>query len=302
MAFQSVCLIGASGNLGKYILQHLLSSPQKFNVTVLARKSSSATYPENVKVVKVSDDYPAEELKSAFKGVDVVVASLAMAGMHEQYKIIDACYAAGVKRYFPTEFGLDDLPQWLLELREMFKIKHDVRDYLIANQEKMEWTSICCNAFFEMGVGSGFFLLNWQNKKAVLVDDGKPEWVACTLDTVGQAVVKSIEKPEASRNRILLVQDFRTSQKQILDAVEKKVGGWQSESVQSGPWLEEGIKAVQGGDNAQLGKLTFGTFAQGNKYEGRPEYGNDALGLKTKSFDEAMDVFWKEKDTWVKSG
>ena len=219
-----------------------------------------------------------------------------------QYKFIDACLAAKVKRYFPTEFGLDDLPDWLLQLREMFKIKHDVRDYLISKESTgLEWTSICCNAFFEMGVASGFFQFHWKDKKALLLDGGKPKFVATTLDTVAIAVVKAIEKPEVSKNRIMLVQDFQTSQKEILDAVQEKVSGWQVESVECGPWLEEGKTAVRNGDNSQLSKLTFGSFAQGNHYEGRPEFANESLGLKAKSFDEAMGMFWKEYEDLQKA-
>jgi putative NADH-flavin reductase len=295
MAFHTVCLIGASGNLGTLILKHLLASPQQFQVKIVSRESSTATFPDSIPVTRVPDDYPAEQLTQAFRGVDVVVAAVSMLGMGEQYKFIDACLAANVKRYFPTEFGLDDLPDWLLQLREMFKIKHDVRDYLIAKQGTgLEWTSVCCNAFFEMGVASGFFQLHWKEKKAVLLDGGEAKFVATTLDTVAVAVVRAIERPEVSRNRILLVQDFRTSQRQILDAVQERVPGWEIENVESGPWLESGKEAVRKGDNSQLPKLTFGTFAQGNQYEGRAEYANDVLELPTKSFSEAMDMFWKE--------
>lgn len=298
MAFKSICVIGASGNIGTLILKHLLASSQDFKITVISRQSSTATFPSNVTVTRVPDDYPVAELTKAFAGIDVVIAAVSMMGMGEQFKFIDACVAAGVKRYFPTEFGLDDLPDWLLQLREMFKIKHDVRDKLIEisaqKQGAMEWTSICCNAFFEMGIGSGFFQLYWKDKKAILLDGGESKFVASTLDTVALAVVKAIEKPDVSRNRLLLVQDFQTSQKQILDAVQKKVPGWNVEVVNSKSWLDEGIEAVKAGDNSQLGKLTFGTFATGNKYEGRPEYGNAVLELPTKSFDEAMDMFWSE--------
>ncbi|KIW87964.1 uncharacterized protein Z519_11549 [Cladophialophora bantiana CBS 173.52] len=298
MAFQRICLIGASGNLGSLILKHLLASPQNFKVTVLSRNSSTAKFPDTVAVTSVADDYPASELRNAFKDMDVVICAISMMGMHEQYKFIDACLAAKVKRYFPTEFGLDDLPDWLLQLREMFKIKHDVRDYLISKQDTgLEWTSICCNAFFEMGVASGFFQLDWKNKKAVLIDGGEAKFVATTLDTVALAVVRAIEKPEASKNRILLVQDFRTSQKEILNAVQQKVPGWQVENVEYGSWLEKGKEQVKSGDNSALPKLTFGTFAQGNQYEGRPEFGNELLELPTKSFSEAMGIFWKEYES-----
>ncbi|OCT45250.1 NmrA-like family protein [Cladophialophora carrionii] len=295
MPFHSICLIGASGNLGTLILKHLLASPQKFQIKVLSRQSSTATFPDSVTVTRVPDDYPAEQLEQAFRGVDVVVAAVSMLGMGEQYKFIDACVAANVKRYFPTEFGLDDLPDWLLQLREMFKIKHDVRDYCVARESAgLEWTSVCCNAFFEMGVASGFFQLHWKEKKAVLLDGGDAKFVATTLDTVAVAVVRAIERPDVSRNRILLVQDFRTSQREILDAVQQRVPGWEVQIVESGPWLESGKEAVRKGDNSQLPKLTFGTFGQGNQYEGRPEYANDVLELPTKSFSEAMDMFWNE--------
>ncbi|KIW33313.1 uncharacterized protein PV07_00171 [Cladophialophora immunda] len=298
MAFKRICLIGASGNLGSLILKHLLASPQNFQVTVLSRNSSTAKFPDAVTVIRVADDYPVSELTEAFKDVDVVVSAVSMMGMHEQYKFIEACLAAKVKRYFPTEFGLDDLPDWLLQLREMFKIKHDVRDYLISKEDTgLEWTSICCNAFFEMGVASGFFQLDWQTKKAVLIDGGEPKFVATTLDTVALAVVRAIEKPEVSKNRILLVQDFRTSQKEILDAVQQKVPGWQVENVEYGSWLEKGKEQVRSGDNSALPKLTFGTFAQGNQYEGRPEFGNQLLDLPAKSFSEAMGIFWNEYDS-----
>ena len=302
MVFKSICLIGASGNLGTLILKHLKSAPENYTITVLSRESSTAKFPEDVPVTRVPDTYPVDKLTDAFNGIDVVIASLSMMGMGEQYNIINACLAAGVKRYFPTEFGLDELPDWLLQLREMFKIKHDVRDYLIANEGKgLEWTSICCNAFFEMGIGSGFFQFDWTNKTAVLIDGGTNEWVATTLDTVAVAVVKAIEKADVSRNRILLVQDFETSQKQILDAVQKRVSGWTVEDVIGEAWLEKAKEAVRAGDNSQLGKLTFGTILQANAYEGKEGFGNEVLGLPTKSFDEAMEMFWMENESLLKS-
>ncbi|OAL37676.1 hypothetical protein AYO20_03183 [Fonsecaea nubica] len=298
MAFRRICLIGGSGNLGTLILKHLLASSQNFQVTVLTRHSSPAKFPDAVTVTRVADDYPIAELTDAFKDVDVVISAISMMGMHQQYSFIDACIAAKVKRYFPTEFGLDDLPDWLLQLREMFKIKHDVRDYLISKQDTgLEWTSVCCNAFFEMGLISGFFQLHFDQKKAVLIDGGEPRFVATTMDTVALAVVKAIEKPDVSKNRILLVQDFRTNQKEMLDAVQQKMPGWQVENVQHGPWLEQGKQEVRSGDNSALPKLTFGTFAQGNQYEGRPEFGNPLLDLPTKSFSEAMDNFWNEYES-----
>jgi hypothetical protein len=213
-----------------------------------------------------------------------------MMGMHEQYKFIDACLAAKVKRYIPTEYGLDDLPDWLVELRPMFRIKHDVRDYLVSKEkEGLDWTCIVCNVFFEMGVQSGFFQLFWPDKKAVLIDGGQTKWVATTLDTVAVAVVKAIEKDEATRNKLLLIQDFRTSQKEILDAIEAKTGKWNVENVAYDKWLEEAKEKVRNGDDGALSKLTFGSVLPGSEWEKREEFANDLLELPTKSFKQVME-------------
>ena len=229
-----------------------------------------------------------------------------MTGIHLQYRIIDAAVAAGVKRYFPTEFGLNDLPDWLVELRPMFRIKHDVRDYLVTKEKDgLEWTSIVCNVFFEMGIMNGFFGFYWgvgegvdgkKKNKAVVVDGGDVKWVATTLDTVAVAVVRSIERADKTRNKLLLVQDFRTSQRELLERLKQKAGedAWEVEDVKYNEWLEGAKERVRGGDNSALGILTFGTVLLGSKWEERPEYGNGLLDLPTRSFEDAIQTVLKD--------
>ncbi|EXJ96123.1 hypothetical protein A1O1_01249 [Capronia coronata CBS 617.96] len=301
MSLNRILLIGASGNLGSLILNHLISSPSGFQVIVLSRESSKATFPQDkrLEIRRVGDDYPPDGLQAAFRDADAVISAISMAGMHQQYKFIDAAIAAGVKRYFPTEFGLDDLPDWLVELRPMFRIKHDVRDYLAAKyaekgQQGLEWTEIVCNVFFEMGVMSGFFQFDWSSRTATLIDGGDAKWVVTTLDTVALAVVRALEKPEVTKNRLLLVQDFRTSQREILDAIEQRTREkWGVRHVQYAPWLEEVKNLVRRGDESALPKLTFATVVPGSRWEDREEFANRLLGLPTKSFDEAMDAALK---------
>jgi len=289
MSLQRVLLIGAAGNLGSLILKHLLSSPSGFSVSVLSRESSTAQFPPSVTISRIGDDYPSSQLVEAFQNIDVVISAISMAGMHHQYKFIDAAVAAKVQRYIPTEYGLDDLPDWLVDLRPMFRIKHDVRDYLVAKEkEGLEWTCIVCNVFFEMGVTSGFFQFDWAAKKALLVGGGETKWVATTLDTVAVAVVRAIEKPQVTKNKLLLIQDFRTSQREILDAVQKKTGEWQVEEEEYEKWSEDAKQQVRTGDDSALSKLTFATVLTGSEWEGRPEFGNHLLGLSPKTFQEAI--------------
>lgn len=96
-----VALAGASGSLGKPVLEHLLSS--NFTVTVLTREDSTSTFPTGVKVVKV--DYSSEEgLTAALQGQDALISTLATAGAQDI--LIKAAIAARVYRIIPSEFVL----------------------------------------------------------------------------------------------------------------------------------------------------------------------------------------------------
>ncbi|KEF63728.1 uncharacterized protein A1O9_01706 [Exophiala aquamarina CBS 119918] len=219
--------------------------------------------------------------------------------MHLQYRFIYAVLAAKVKQYIATEFGLDVLPDWLVELRPMLCIKHDMRDYLILKEpEGLEWIAVVCNVVFEMGVMSSFFGLYWDERKVVLIDGGKIKWVATTLDTVALATVRAIEKEgeEKTRNRILLVQDFRTSQSEISAKVAEKTGknGWTVEEVKYDQWLEEAKDAARKGDHIGLSKLTFGTVLLGSKWEEREEFVHGLLELPANQFDVAIGEVLKD--------
>lgn len=107
MAFNNVLLIGAGGNLGSLILKHLMESPSKFTISVLTRHSSSHAFPSSINVIRMDDDYPTSQITDAFQGMDVVISAVSMPAMPLQYKFVEAAVAAKVKRYIPTEFGLD---------------------------------------------------------------------------------------------------------------------------------------------------------------------------------------------------
>ncbi len=80
--YKNVLLIGASGNLGKSILS-ALRADSTFNVTVLSRADSAATFSSDVKVIKA--DYSNKDaLVKAFTGQDVVISAVAAAASHRK--------------------------------------------------------------------------------------------------------------------------------------------------------------------------------------------------------------------------
>jgi hypothetical protein len=90
----------ASGNVGKPILKALLDAGQ-FEVTVLSRKASNATFPTGAKVVKT--DFSADSLADLFRGQDAVVSAIPSQVGKEQIKFIDAALEAGVKRFITSD-------------------------------------------------------------------------------------------------------------------------------------------------------------------------------------------------------
>lgn len=63
----------------------------------------------------------------------------------EQLRFIDAAIAAGVKRYVPSEYGLDNNTPKAQELAPVFKEKGLVQAYLRGKEESgLTWTAIAC--------------------------------------------------------------------------------------------------------------------------------------------------------------
>jgi hypothetical protein len=75
-----------------------------------------------VRVITVPDDYPEADPIAAFRGQDVVVNSLTSTSVAEQYRFIDAA-VAGIKRYFPSKYGLNSLNPKAQELYSVFRDK-----------------------------------------------------------------------------------------------------------------------------------------------------------------------------------
>lgn len=95
----------ASGSLGGPVLNALVKSG-KFNVTVVKRPSSSATFPDLV-TVRTADLSSVDSVTAAFEGQDAVVSTVGTAGLPGQGVLVEAAVAANVKRFLPSDFGSD---------------------------------------------------------------------------------------------------------------------------------------------------------------------------------------------------
>lgn len=125
-----------------------LHNTRTFDVTVLSRLSSTATFPPSVKVIK--NDFSESALVSAFRGQDAVVSNIGAAAFLDQKKMIDAAIEAGVKRFIPSEFSVDSMSPTVRDLLPLFEQKKEILEYLKTKEGKgMTWTGIATGPFFD---------------------------------------------------------------------------------------------------------------------------------------------------------
>jgi hypothetical protein len=127
-------------------------------LTVLSRASSTATFGEDVKVIK--RDYSDPNLADAFEGQDAVVSFVTGAAILDQIKFIDLAVEAGVKRFIPSEFGSNTLNSKAQELVFFYKQKFAVIEHQRAVAEKFPrftWTAIATGPIFDWVGGPKYF-------------------------------------------------------------------------------------------------------------------------------------------------
>ncbi|KAJ7572639.1 hypothetical protein C8J56DRAFT_988685 [Mycena floridula] len=223
MALKNIIQLGAAGTVGKPVLEALVAS-KKFNVTVGTRDASNGSFPAKVKVIKV--DYLSHDgLVDAFKGQDAVLITLGTYNLDLLEKIemtiIDAAVSAGVSHIIPSHFGSDLISHPF----PVMEPKSRIEKYLakLALQAKINFTSFATGPFFDWGLTTGFIGIDLVNKKAVLVDNGDQKVNVTSVPTIAAAVLAVLSSPEILTNRVVKIQDFFLSQRDILQVAEEEL-------------------------------------------------------------------------------
>ena len=135
--------------MGPTIL-NALDKASQFQISVLSRNNSKATFPSHIKVHKVDESYPEAALVAAFKGQDAIVSAVGYAALQQQTKLIDAAVKAGVKRFLPAEFGSNTTPATCEAVPILMQNKVDIVNYLKTKEASgLTWTALCTGPFFD---------------------------------------------------------------------------------------------------------------------------------------------------------
>lgn len=143
MTLQKILVVGAGGkNIGHHIAR-TLAEDATFQVSILSRASSKSIYPSNTTVVTIPDEAGHGDYVQALKGQDAVVSGLGFDGKSTEKALIDAAVEAGVKRFMPSEYGVDNTDPVARQLCPIFNRKGDTIDYLKSKEAAgLTWTAV----------------------------------------------------------------------------------------------------------------------------------------------------------------
>ncbi|RYP13119.1 hypothetical protein DL767_010878 [Monosporascus sp. MG133] len=295
-SLKNVVVVGASRagmvSLGAYIVEALKTDPE-MNVTVVSRKSSTAEIPDGVKVVKVDDSYPQEELEKAFAGQDAVVMANGFQLMGQEGRFVEAAVNAGVKRFIPSEFGSDTQNQKLLSIFPMASAKAKLMADIRAKENTgLTWTAICTGIFTDIGLTTGFMGFDLKEHKATVWDDGNHKFSSTPRENAAMAVLAVLKHPEVTENQYVYVSSFEISLNELVSALEKAQGTKYTIShTTTEKETAEGKAALASGNFMGAGKLLLVANMNpgyGSNFAEERELWNDKIDLPRENLDDVI--------------
>ncbi|KAK4221308.1 NAD(P)-binding protein [Podospora fimiseda] len=292
---RKVLLIGATGSIGSIILQALITSPIPISVTILKHAGSTAPPPPNIPVITLSSyNAPISTLVPILGGYDAIISCQTTFSVSSQLNLIDAAIQAGVKRFFPSEYGLNNMRDDTQALCSVFKEKGTIQKYLREREDQIEWTSIACGTWLKWSFEHGFLGIDVKGKKTRYWDDGEGRFSINTEGLTAKAMVKAVTSHwEETRNRIVFLSEVVTSQREIVEEVERQMGGkkFEVEKVD----MEEEVKRLQerfesGEKMAVVGLIEAGLVSGkfGTDFEREEEVMTEKLGLNKLTLEEMV--------------
>lgn len=209
-----VLIIGGTGYIGKFVVE---ASAKAGHPTFALVRESTVADPVKAKLVEnfknlgvkliTGDLYDHESLVKAIKEVDVVISTLGQMQLADQVKIIAAIKeACNVKRFFPSEFGMDvDRLHAVEPAKSALAIKAQIRRAI--EREGIPYTYVSSNYF------NGYFLPTLSQPgltapprdKVVIPGDGHPKAVFNLEEDIGTYTIKAVDDPK-TENKILYIR------------------------------------------------------------------------------------------------
>ncbi|KAF4552793.1 Hypothetical protein D9617_9g025840 [Elsinoe fawcettii] len=221
MTYKTVAVWGATGNVGPTIVNHLVSAG--LDVVILSRRSTRPeAASEKARIIQIDITKEHDRLVSILRGIDVVVSITGETGLHAQPALIDAAIEAGVKLFFPSEYGGDMTNQANLAL-PIFAEKVKTMNHLKqkAAEGKIGYVLLQNAAFLDWGLIYDFLINVSGSAPTTIWNGGDVKFSATKLDDLGKALASIVKNPEPYWSRQVLINSTVTTQNELLAAAKK---------------------------------------------------------------------------------
>ncbi|KAK0712832.1 hypothetical protein B0T26DRAFT_831993 [Lasiosphaeria miniovina] len=300
VSIKTVAVLGGTGNLGPFIVQELVAAG--FTVTGVTRAGSTNSTPKfpDGLAIKSVDYESVADLTAAFAGQDAVVSVVATAGIAAQKVAVDAAVAAGVRRFVPSEFGINTRRVGGTPIGAILAGKIAIVDYLkeqAAAHPAFSWTGLSTGLFFDWALERGTLGFSVKDKTAIVVDSGNEKWQASNLPQIGQAVAGILSHPDATANQYLGSASFNLSQNELIALVEELAGTKLAVTrVASADIQKKGEeKLAQGDFRAFIDFLHVHNFADGAGNALAPaDSANELVGLPYEDLRATVESWLKK--------
>ena len=90
------------------------------------------------------------QLVEAFKGQDAIVSGMGFDGKATEKRMIGAAIEAGVKRFIPSEYGINNRDERARNLAPVFALKGETQDYLVSKEGSvLTWTAVATGLWLD---------------------------------------------------------------------------------------------------------------------------------------------------------
>ncbi|KAL1962393.1 hypothetical protein VTN77DRAFT_9732 [Rasamsonia byssochlamydoides] len=207
MTYKKLGVVGATGRLGTEVTRALVE--EGFEVVPFSRKDTTVA---GIPTQRITPE-------TSFVGFDVIISVVGPEGWPDQIPLIARAKADGVKRFVPSEFGMDHRGEHVEYLAPKENALKAAQEAGFADG----WTAFI-NGFFETVIPS---LVQWDlaNETIRIVGKGTTAYPFIFRHDIGRAIAQTLKAPAATyKDTWVLIASGWASGNEIAQWVEEAAG------------------------------------------------------------------------------
>ncbi|WP_426287614.1 aromatic alcohol reductase [Luteibacter sp. E-22] len=298
---QSILVLGA-GELGLPVLRNLARVAKRAPgsaISVLLRESTIHTADPTKKaevdelrslgIQMVAADLvndSIDDLAAVFSRFETVIGCAGMvAGRETPMKLATAALKAGIKRYFPWQFGVDFDVIGRGSPQDLFDAQIDVRE-LLRSQTQTEWVIISTGMFTSFLFEPVFEVVDFEHDTVNALGSLETSVTLTTPDDIGALTAEIVFFEPHVRNQIVYLSGDTVTYGEVADLLERVLGRPFKRNVWTVPYLLDELK----NDPTHHIKKYRAVFAQGR----------GVSWPKTGTFNEQHAIAVTTAETWAR--